>query len=101
MARSWRDVRSRMNLDEEKIVQIRERMRAEQRGARLRELREGRGMTQQQVADRMQVTQPRVAAIENGELPRTEVGTVQRYIEALDGRADFVAVFDGERLALS
>ncbi|MFG1953916.1 helix-turn-helix domain-containing protein [Micromonospora sp. NPDC048830] len=59
-------------------------MRGEVRAARLREMR---GLTQQQVADRMNVSQPRVAAIESGELPKAEVGTVARYIAALGGKA--------------
>ncbi|MEU4645254.1 helix-turn-helix transcriptional regulator [Micromonospora sp. NPDC023814] len=101
MAQSWRDVRSRMNLDEAKVEQHKERMRGEVRATRLREMREKRGLTQQQVADRMNVSQPRVAAIESGELPKTEVGTVARYIAALGGKAEFVAEFDGERVTLS
>ncbi|KAB1935537.1 helix-turn-helix transcriptional regulator [Micromonospora sp. ALFpr18c] len=101
MAQSWRDVRSRMNLDEAKVEQHKERMHGEVRATRLREMREKRGLTQQQVADRMNVSQPRVVAIESGELPKTEVGTVARYIAALGGKAEFVAEFDGERVTLS
>ncbi|WP_406045921.1 helix-turn-helix domain-containing protein [Micromonospora sp. NBC_00898] len=102
MARSWRDVRARAtNLDETKIAQHKERMRGEVRGTRLREMREHRGLTQQQVADRMGVTQPRVAAIERGEVPSTEVGTVERYVSALGGKLEMFADFEGERLALS
>ncbi|MFF5073823.1 helix-turn-helix domain-containing protein [Micromonospora olivasterospora] len=48
----------------------------------------------------MNVSQPRVAAIESGELPKAEVGTVARYIAALGGKAEFVAEFDGERVTL-
>lgn len=73
MACSWRDVRSRMNLDEAKVEQHKEHMRGKVRATRLREMREKRGLTQQQVADRMNVSQPRVAAIESGELPKAEV----------------------------
>ncbi|MBQ1072877.1 XRE family transcriptional regulator [Micromonospora sp. C31] len=102
MARSWRDVRSRAaNLDESKIGQHKERMRSEVRATRLREMRESRRLTQQQVADRMHVSQPRVAAIENGELPKAEVGTIVRYVEALGGKVEIVADFGDERLALS
>ncbi|MEU2614894.1 helix-turn-helix transcriptional regulator [Micromonospora sp. NPDC007271] len=90
-----------MNLDEAKVEQHKEHMRGEVRAVRLREMREKRGLTQQQVADRMNVSQPRVAAIESGELPKAEVGTVARYIAALGGKAEFVAEFDGERVTLS
>ncbi|MEV7347881.1 helix-turn-helix domain-containing protein [Micromonospora chalcea] len=101
MARSWRDVRSRADLNETTVEQHKERMRGEVRAARLREMRERRGLTQQQVADRMKVSQPRVAAIENGELPKAEVGAVVRYIRALGGNVEIVADFEGERVTLS
>ncbi|MFI5832273.1 helix-turn-helix domain-containing protein [Micromonospora sp. NPDC051300] len=90
-----------MNLDEAKVAEHKERMLAEVRATRLREMREQRGLTQQEVADRMHVSQPRVAAIEKGEVPATEVGTIDRYVSALGGRLEIVADFDGERFALS
>lgn len=101
MARSWRDTRSRMNLDEAKVAEHKERMLAEVRATRLREMRERRGLTQRDVADRMHVSQPRVAAIEKGEVPTTEVGTIERYVSALGGKLEIVADFDGDRLTLS
>lgn len=101
MAASWRDVRSRMNLDESRVAAHREQMRTEVRAYRLKEMRERRGLTQQEVADLMDVSQPRVAAIEKGELPATEVSTIERYVSALGGKLEIVAEFDGERLALS
>jgi predicted transcriptional regulator len=58
-------------------------------------------LTQQDVADRMQVSQPRVAAIEKGEVLTTEVGTIERYVTALGGRLEIIADFEGDRLALS
>jgi DNA-binding XRE family transcriptional regulator len=101
MARSWRDVRSRMNLDEAEVAAHQERMRIEVRAHRLKEMRERRGLTQQEVAARMDVSQPRVAAIEKGELPATEVSTIERYVSALGGKLEIVAEFDGERHVLS
>jgi DNA-binding XRE family transcriptional regulator len=101
MARSWRDVRSRVNLDEAEVAAHQERMRGEVRAHRLKEMRERRGLTQQEVAARMDVSQPRVAAIEKGELPATEVSTIERYVSALGGKLEIVAEFDGERHVLS
>ncbi|MEU3452090.1 helix-turn-helix domain-containing protein [Micromonospora sp. NPDC006766] len=86
-----------MNLDEAKVAEHTERMLAEVRATRLRERRD---LTQQQVAERMGVSQPRVAAIEKGEVPATEVGTIERYVCALGGKLEIVADFDGERLTL-
>jgi len=101
MAHSWQETRSRMNLDETEVAKHKERMLAEVRAARLREMREQRGLTQREVADRMHVSQPRVAAIEKGEVQTTEVGTIERCVSALGGKLEIVADFDGDRLALS
>ncbi|MFC4107823.1 helix-turn-helix domain-containing protein [Micromonospora zhanjiangensis] len=90
-----------MNLDEAKVAEHTERMLGEVRATKLREMRESRGLTQRQVADRMHVSQPRVAAIEKGEVPATEVGTIERYVSALGGKLEIVADFDGERHELS
>jgi hypothetical protein len=49
----------------------------------------------------MRVTQRRVSAVENGELSRTELGTVEAYIRALGGRVKVIAEFpDGELVTL-
>ncbi|SCG66465.1 hypothetical protein [Micromonospora humi] len=44
MVRSWQDTRSRMNLDEAKVAEHRERMLAEVRAIRRRTLRERRDL---------------------------------------------------------
>ncbi|GIG89151.1 helix-turn-helix domain-containing protein [Plantactinospora endophytica] len=100
MANSWTDVRARANLDETRVAERRDRMVAEVRVARLVEIRKRRDLSQQQVADRMGVPQARVSAIEKGELPATEVGTISKYITALGGQLKIVADFDGEKLVL-
>jgi len=101
MANSWRDVRARVELDEARVAAHRERMRQEIRAARLAEVRLEHGMSQTQLAERMGVSQARVSAIEKGELPTTEVGTVAKYIAALGGRLQIVADFGDEKLVLS
>ena len=53
-------------------------------GHRLAEVRRARGMSQQQVADRMNVTKDRVSQIEQGEISGQDV--VARYAAALGGR---------------
>ncbi|MFI9598411.1 helix-turn-helix domain-containing protein [Streptomyces sp. NPDC052043] len=68
---------------------------AEARAWRLVEMRQERGYTQAQVAERMGVTKGRVSQIESGQVSGTDV--VARYIEALGGSLVMVAVFaDGE-----
>ena len=102
MARSWQDTRSRITqssgadrceysllvLDDFDLVEV-------------REMRERRGLTEQDVADWTHVSQSQVIAIEKGEVLTTEVGTIERYVTALGGKLEIVADFDGDRLILS
>ncbi|MFC3576793.1 helix-turn-helix domain-containing protein [Streptomyces yaanensis] len=68
---------------------------AEARAWRLVEMRQERGFTQAQVAERMGVSKGRVSQIESGQVSGTDV--MARYIEALGGSLVMVAVFaDGE-----
>ncbi|MEV8016797.1 helix-turn-helix transcriptional regulator [Streptomyces sp. NPDC086554] len=70
-------------------------MLAEARAWRLAEMRQERGCTQAQVAERMGVSKGRVSQIESGQVSGTDV--VARYVEALGGSLVMVAVFgDGE-----
>lgn len=58
------------------------------------------GLSQAQVAGRMNVRQERVSAIERGELTASEVRTLAAYIRALGGRLEVAADFAGERIVL-
>jgi DNA-binding XRE family transcriptional regulator len=61
-------------------------------GHRLAEIRRGRGLTQQQVADHMGVTKGRVSQIEQGKISGREV--IARYAAALGGRLHQAIYFD-------
>ncbi|MDX3281768.1 helix-turn-helix domain-containing protein [Streptomyces scabiei] len=70
-------------------------MLVEARAWRLADMRQERGITQAQVAERMGVTKGRVSQIESRQVSGTDV--VARYVEALGGNLVMVAVFgDGE-----
>jgi transcriptional regulator with XRE-family HTH domain len=66
---------------------------------RLAEIRKRRGLTQTEVADRMGVSQRRVAAIEHGAEQATRT-TLAAYVAELGGRLRLVAEFEDESLAL-
>ncbi|MEP7023700.1 MAG: hypothetical protein ABJB47_07795 [Actinomycetota bacterium] len=71
--------------------------------AKVRTLAEQRGLlglTQAQVAGRMGVPERQVDAIERAEPGTTEFGVLASYLEALGGRLEIVADFDGERVLL-
>ena len=65
----------------------------------LNELRERRGITQQQVAEHLETSRPNVSRIEREDDIR--MTTLQRYVVALGGELELVVRFpDGERLTI-
>lgn len=98
---SWDDVRAKRPPDDRTVAKHRARMEAEVRAYRLREIREEQGVTQQELADRMHVTQPSVSALESGDLDRSGLATLKAYVEALGGTVEVTARFGSRRLVLS
>ncbi|MGA3565229.1 helix-turn-helix domain-containing protein [Melissospora conviva] len=66
-------------------------------GHRLAEVRRARGLTQQQVAERMGVTKGRISQIEQGKISGQDV--VARYASALGGRLHQAIYFDDGNIA--
>jgi DNA-binding XRE family transcriptional regulator len=66
-------------------------------GHRLAEVRRARGLTQQQVADRMGVTKARVSQIEQGKFSGQDV--LARFATALGGRLHQAIYFDDGNIA--
>ncbi|MGH3694519.1 MAG: helix-turn-helix domain-containing protein [Pseudonocardiaceae bacterium] len=66
-------------------------------GHRLAEVRRARGMTQQQIADKMSVTKGRVSQIEQGKIAGQDV--LARYAAALGGRLHQAIYFDDGDIA--
>jgi phage shock protein A/DNA-binding XRE family transcriptional regulator len=73
---------------------------ARDRAHTLAEARQRMRLTQVQVAERMNVRQERVSAIERAEPGATEVRTLAAYVRALGGRLEIVAEIGGERVVL-
>jgi transcriptional regulator with XRE-family HTH domain len=67
-------------------------------GARLKELRRRRGLTQRQVAERLGMTQPEVSRLERRSDARLSL--VRAFVRALGGELETTARFDGETIAL-
>lgn len=74
----------------EKVDAHKERMVTETRAWRLRELRELFDLTQVELAAELDVSQNRVSRIERGDLDKTQVDTLRRYVEALGGHLRLV-----------
>ncbi|MFE1782120.1 helix-turn-helix domain-containing protein [Streptomyces sp. NPDC059506] len=100
---SWDEAKHEI-FDSEDLDDIRagaRRMVAEARAHRLAEMRKQLGLTQSDVAARMQVRQERVSAIERGRTTTAEVGTIAAYIAALGGTLEIVADFGGVRVVVA
>lgn len=97
----WSDVRAQRPVDETAVAAHVARMEAAERAYRLREIREELGVTQQELADRMDLTQPTISALESGDLDRSGLATLKSYVEALGGTVEVTATFGNRRLILS
>ncbi|MEV1177457.1 helix-turn-helix transcriptional regulator [Nonomuraea sp. NPDC049784] len=63
------------------------------------EMRKRRGLTQTQVAERMEISVARVSQIEGGDVSTREV--LDRYVAALGGTLKLIADFGDEQLKVS
>lgn len=97
---AWNDIRSEHveRAGGEAVVAAGKReLLAEVVGHRLAEVRRARGLTQQQVAERMGVTKGRVSQIERGKVSGQDV--LARFAEALGGRLHQAIYFDDGDIA--
>ena len=77
------------------------RMRSELRADALRELREAQGLTQTQLAGLLHVSQNRVSALERGEVERTQIDTLRRYVDTLGGQLRVEVDLGDERIQIA
>jgi len=94
------DAKAAGRLDEDQVAAHQKRMRTEQRAYRLAEIRRKRGLTQEDLAASMRVSQRRVSAVERGDLSRARVSTVAGYVAALGGTVEIVARIGGKRIVI-
>jgi DNA-binding XRE family transcriptional regulator len=98
---SWTEVRTQRPPDAAAVARHRARFDAEARAYQLREIREEQGLTQAQLAERMQITQPTISALESGNLDRSGLTTLKAYVEALGGTVEVTATFGERKLVLT
>jgi len=67
----------------------------------LRVLRLEKGLTQQQLADQLGITQNRVSKLERLDLEKAELRTIKKYIEALGGKLVLTVELDEEAFTLT
>jgi DNA-binding XRE family transcriptional regulator len=96
----WKDIRAEhveRAGGEAAVAEGKQELLAEVLGHRLAEIRRVRGLTQEQVAARMNVTKGRVSQIEQGKISGQEV--LARYAVALGGRLHQPIYFDNGDIA--
>jgi predicted transcriptional regulator len=96
--RSWKTVRA-ARLSPEASARVSERAQAEIEASTLRELRRDLALTQQQVADKADMTQSELSRLESRGDHR--ISTLRRYVEALGGELEISVVVGKRRLKLT
>lgn len=84
-----------------RVEEHKQRMLAEVRAYRLRELREQAGLTQAELAERIGVGQRQVSKIEHGDLDNAKIGTIRRYLEAVGGDLSIEYVMGDNRIQVA
>lgn len=85
-------------VNRELVEAHKKRLWAEIRAYKLREIREASGLTQQQLADRIGVSQRQVSKIECGDIDSAKLGTIRGYLEAVGGELAVEFVRGGARV---
>jgi len=96
--KSFDELRSGVDADAVRRARVEEIKRAMRDVLALSRLREERGLTQQELAEQMHVTQANVSRVEHQD--DLYLSTLRNYIEALGGRLEVHAVFDDQTVDL-
>ncbi|MCL2471558.1 MAG: helix-turn-helix domain-containing protein [Propionibacteriaceae bacterium] len=88
-------------IDPDKLESMVQDLQRQVRAWKLREVRQEQSITQVALAEDLGVGQNRVSAIERGDIDRTQVATLRRYVEALGGELDIQARFGDTRYVLA
>ncbi len=85
------EMRNKRPVNEKRVRKLRDSMLMESRAVRLAEFRKTLELTQVDIADILGIDQSNVSRIERGKFSKTEIGTLQAYVEALGGTLEIHA----------
>jgi predicted XRE-type DNA-binding protein len=91
----FRQWRARQGFDEDQMAEGVKQILREILEYKLRELRQQQGLTQQQLADKLGITQNRISKFERLDLDRAELQTIRAYLKALGGELSLLVDIDG------
>jgi predicted transcriptional regulator len=97
-AKKWSDIRAQRFTPEE-LGRIDQEVESELLEMDLRALREAVGLTQGELAQRVEITQSQLSKMERREDHR--ISTLRRFVEALGGSLEICAIIDGKRIKLA
>ncbi len=97
-AKKWSDIRAR-KFSPAELSQIDQEIESELLEMDLRALREAAGLTQGELAERVEITQSQLSKMERRDDHR--ISTLRRYIQALGGSLEICAVLNGKRIKLA
>jgi len=88
-------------VDEARVEALAAKMRQQVRAYRLREIRAAQDITQVELAGQLKVSQNRISQLEQGQIGRSQIDTLRRYVEALGGVLNVEATFGDTRYVLA
>ncbi|KAA1242940.1 helix-turn-helix domain-containing protein [Mycobacterium simiae] len=92
---------SKRPVDRVAVEERKARMLSDVRAYKLRELREALDLTQVDLACLMHVSQNSISKLERGDIDRTQVDTLRRYIEAIGGSLRIEVEVGDERFQIA
>ena len=96
---SWNEISEKLRADPERRARIEQLEQAIEAELTISQLRESRGVTQENIAEKMNVTQSNVSHFERN--PHIFLRSLASYIEALGGRLEIRAVFPDQIVTLA
>jgi predicted transcriptional regulator len=96
----WADLQPTLGLDEAELATAVENQYHRIFGFDLKQLRQQSEITQQQLASKIDTSQAMVSKIESGQLSKTQIATLQKYVEALGGTLRVSAEFGATHFVL-
>lgn len=93
-------LRDRFGISAAEVESEKKHLLAQVHAYRLKELRKLRSVTQVELAQQLSISQNRISRIENGELDRTKLETLRKYIEGLGGKLTLRVDISGETFTI-
>ncbi|WP_424950301.1 helix-turn-helix domain-containing protein [Deinococcus sp.] len=101
---NWKGVRAKAvaagRLDEDRVRALKAQALAQVRAFRLAEVRSATGFNQEELAERLGISQSRVSRIEQGDLEHTELATLRAFVRALGGELEVTVKLGDERFVV-